>query len=112
MRHWAFRHPAEPGHAVGDLGGKSTLSVGTAATAPSGTPAGILTVRSAGEQISLPPDRPFVIGRAVACDLVVNDGRVSRRHLMLEPTPDGWTAIDISANGTWHAGERVQRLRI
>ena len=52
------------------------------------------------------------MGRAVDCDLVVNDGSVSRRHLMLEPSPDGWTAIDISANGTWHAGERVQRLRI
>ena len=86
--------------------------MGNAATASSSTPAGNLTVRSAGELISLPPDRPFVVGRAVACDLVVNDGRVSRRHLMLEPSPDGWTAIDISANGTWHAGERVHRLRI
>jgi ABC transport system ATP-binding/permease protein len=86
--------------------------MGNAATASSSTPAGNLTVRSAGEQISLPPDRPFVVGRAAACDLVVNDGRVSRRHLMLEPSPDGWTATDISANGTWHAGERVHRLRI
>ena len=71
--------------------------MGNAAAASSGTPAGILTVHGAGEQISLPPDRPFVVGRAIACDLVVNDGRVSRRHLMLEPSPDGWTAIDISA---------------
>ena len=82
------------------------------AAASGGTPAGNLTVRSAGEQISLPADRPYAVGRAVECDLVVNDGRVSRRHLMLEPSPDGWTAIDISANGTWHAGERVQRVRI
>jgi ABC-type multidrug transport system ATPase subunit/pSer/pThr/pTyr-binding forkhead associated (FHA) protein len=86
--------------------------VGNKATASSGTPAGTLTVRSEGEQISLTPDRPFVVGRATACDLVINDGRVSRRHLTLEPSSDGWTAIDISANGTWHAGERVQRLRI
>jgi ABC transport system ATP-binding/permease protein len=88
------------------------MSMDNAAAAASGTPAGILTVRGAGEVISLPPDRPFVVGRAVACDLVLDDGRVSRRHLMLEPSPDGWTAIDISANGTWHAGQRVQRLRI
>ena len=88
------------------------MSMGNAATASRGTPAGILTVRNAGEESSLSPDRPYVVGRALECDLVVNDGRVSRRHLMLEPSPDGWTAIDISANGTWHAGERVQRLRI
>ena len=81
-------------------------------TASGGTPAGSLTVRGASEQISLSPERPFVVGRALACDLVVDDGRVSRRHLTLEPSPQGWTAIDISANGTWHAGERVHRLRI
>ncbi|HEX6872287.1 MAG TPA: FHA domain-containing protein, partial [Micromonosporaceae bacterium] len=86
--------------------------MGNAATASRGTPAGILTVRSAGEQISLPPDRTYIVGRAVGSDLVVNDDRVSRRHLMLEPSPGGWTVIDMSANGTWHAGERVQRLRI
>src|SRR5512138_3644798 len=86
---------AEPGHTAGGLGGKPTVSLGNAATAARGTPAGILTVRSAGGEISLPPDRPYVVGRAVDCDLVISDGRVSRRHLMLEPSPDGWTAIDI-----------------
>lgn len=83
-----------------------------AVTASGGPPAGMLTVRGASEQISLSPDRPFVVGRAMACDLVVSDGRVSRRHLILEPSSEGWTAIDISANGTWHAGARVQRIRI
>jgi hypothetical protein len=62
--------------------------------------------------MSLSPDRPFVLGRAIACDLVIEDGRVSRRHLMLEPSPEGWTAVDISTNGTWLDGVRIQRKRI
>src|SRR5262245_11485264 len=101
-----MRHCVPPGrgcHAAGDLGGRPSVSMGNAATAARGIPAGILTVRSAGEEISLPPDRPYVVGRALESDLVINDARVSRRHLTLEPSADGWTAIDISANGTWHA---------
>jgi hypothetical protein len=88
------------------------MSMGNAMTAAGGIPAGPLNVRVTDEQLSLSPDRPFVLGRASACDLVVNDARVSRRHLMLEPSPEGWTAIDLSANGTWLAGERIHRMRI
>src|SRR5262245_37632942 len=88
------------------------MSMGRAVTATGGIPAHTLIVRVADEQHSPSPDRPFVLGRAPACDLIVDDSRVSRRHLMLEPSPDGWTAIDISTNGTWVAGERIHRMRI
>jgi hypothetical protein len=53
--------------------------MGNAATASRGTPAGILTVQSAGEQTSLLSDGPTSwAGQSMR--LVVNDGRVSRRH--------------------------------
>src|SRR5688572_26756688 len=91
---------------------KNPMSMGNAVTASGGLPVGTLAVRTTDEQLALSPDRPFVLGRASACDLVLDDGRVSRRHLMLEPSPEGWTAIDLSANGTWLGVERIQRLRI
>ena len=59
--------------------------------------------------VEVPPDRPFVIGRSNESDLAIRDGRVSRRHLMLEPSPNGWAAVDISTNGTWAEGERMPR---
>ncbi|MDT3440805.1 MULTISPECIES: FHA domain-containing protein [unclassified Pseudofrankia] len=71
-----------------------------------------LTISVGGQVVSVPPDRPFVVGRAAACDLVVANTKVSRRHLLLEPAPDGWAAVDISTNGTWVTGRRVHRVRI
>ncbi|OHV48960.1 hypothetical protein BCD48_14050 [Pseudofrankia sp. BMG5.36] len=57
----------------------------------------------------MPPDRPFVIGRSNESDLTVRDGRVSRRHLMIEPSEGGWAAVDISTNGSWSEGHRMPR---
>ncbi|OHV34817.1 MULTISPECIES: FHA domain-containing protein [Pseudofrankia] len=71
-----------------------------------------LTISVGGQAVSVPPDRPFVVGRAAACDLVVANTKVSRRHLLLEPAPDGWAAVDISTNGTWLTGRRMHRVRI
>jgi hypothetical protein len=71
-----------------------------------------LTVSVGDQVVSVPPDRPFVVGRAAACDLVVANTKVSRRHLLLEPAPDGWAAVDISTNGTWVTGRRVHRVRL
>ncbi len=47
-----------------------------------------------------------VVGRGRDCDLVIPDARVSRRHLSLEPTPDGWVARDLSSNGMWRDNVR------
>ena len=34
----------------------------------------------------------FTVGRSESCDVVVSDQRVSRRHLVVRPTADGWRA--------------------
>ncbi|ONH25089.1 FHA domain-containing protein [Pseudofrankia asymbiotica] len=71
-----------------------------------------LSIRSGPNVVVLPPDRPFVVGRSVASDLVLADSRVSRRHLLIEPAHDGWAVVDLSSNGTWHDGKRVRRVEL
>lgn len=54
--------------------------------------------------------RPFVVGRAQSCDLVLNDESCSRMHARI--TPDGARARveDLgSTNGTFKNGERVMQ---
>jgi DNA segregation ATPase FtsK/SpoIIIE, S-DNA-T family len=51
-----------------------------------------------------------VVGRELACDLVLEDGSVSRRHLRVVPSAGGLqaTLTDLgSANGTWLEGRRI-----
>jgi len=53
-------------------------------------------------------ERPIIIGRDPACDIVIPDRQVSRRHARLTPTPRGLLLEDLhSKNGTHRNGERV-----
>ncbi|HVS19311.1 MAG TPA: FHA domain-containing protein [Planctomycetota bacterium] len=50
------------------------------------------------------------IGRIQACDLVLRDTSISRRHAHVQRDGDGWEVVDDdSRNGVTIAGERVQR---
>jgi pSer/pThr/pTyr-binding forkhead associated (FHA) protein len=55
----------------------------------------------AGKQIAV--DRPIVIGRDSASDLVLEDGEVSAQHVRITPSPDGTATVEDlgSANGTF-----------
>jgi hypothetical protein len=49
-----------------------------------------------------------VIGREPECDVSLPDRQVSRRHVIIRWTTEGYTATDEgSKNGTWHNGERL-----
>ncbi|ABW13726.1 FHA domain containing protein [Parafrankia sp. EAN1pec] len=63
-------------------------------------------------QVILPGERLAVVGRGRDADVVVADSRVSRRHVELEPSGDGWTVRDLSANGIWCDGRRTATVRI
>jgi FHA domain-containing protein/uncharacterized protein DUF4864 len=52
-----------------------------------------------------------VVGREATCDVVVNDGSVSRKHALIERRGTGWAIVDQgSANGTFVDSQRVTDL--
>ena len=71
-----------------------------------------LRVSTPADELTLPGDRPAVVGRASTADVVVNHPKVSRQHVALEPTPKGWVARDLSTNGMWHDGTRVGAVEV
>jgi FHA domain len=73
---------------------------------------GLLLVREDGTPLEVAKDR-FVIGRGRHCDLVIDSGKVSREHAVIQREGDGWFIEDLgSSNGTWHRRERLARKRI
>jgi diguanylate cyclase (GGDEF)-like protein len=47
-------------------------------------------------------DSPVVLGRGNDCDIRINDHSVSRRHARIQPSADGYYAVDLqSTNGTF-----------
>ncbi|WP_462187426.1 MULTISPECIES: FHA domain-containing protein [unclassified Frankia] len=70
-------------------------------------PTGLRITVPSGQSV-LSADRSHVVGRGRDCDVVIADGRVSRRHVLLEPRGDaGWLAQDVSSNGIWVDGART-----
>ncbi len=59
-------------------------------------------------------DQPVtLVGRSSECDLVLEDARVSARHVAFELVPDGVRVRDLgSRNGTVLGGERVESARV
>jgi pSer/pThr/pTyr-binding forkhead associated (FHA) protein len=55
-------------------------------------------------------ERPvIVIGRGQDCDIILDEHQVSRQHVRLQHTPQGWMAIDLgSTNGTQVNGQPLQ----
>lgn len=61
------------------------------------------TKASGGEALALALDggQQMVLGRDPLCDLVINDGTLSARHLVVARAANGWTVADAgSSNGT------------
>jgi two-component system response regulator HydG len=53
--------------------------------------------------------RRVLVGKSVACDVMLEDHEVSRRHFVLEMDSIGVRAVDLdSTNGTWLNGVRVR----
>ncbi len=53
------------------------------------------------------PDMGIVFGRDAACDVVVAQSEVSRRHAEIVPDEHGYMVRDTSANGLYVNGDRV-----
>ncbi|HSB63414.1 MAG TPA: FHA domain-containing protein [Thermoanaerobaculia bacterium] len=69
---------------------------------------GVLTVRDEGATRRYVFEQQAVVGRDPDCDVSLASRSVSRRHALLERTPNGWIVRDLgSANGTSVDGARV-----
>ena len=68
----------------------------------------------AGKQVfELAEDRPFVIGRAGDCSLVLDGQRCSRAHCHLQKRDDAFVAKDLgSRNGTYVNGQRISEVAL
>ncbi len=59
------------------------------------------------------PMGELIVGAAAECDLIVTDPAVSRRHLSLEPCPEGVFVRDLgSRNGTYFGEHRVGTMTL
>ena len=66
--------------------------------------------QGAATPLEITQDR-VVVGREATCDVVVNDGSVSRKHAIVERRGTGWAIVDQgSANGTFVDSQRVTDL--
>nr|WP_228025195.1 FHA domain-containing protein [cf. Phormidesmis sp. LEGE 11477] len=52
------------------------------------------------------------IGRSVSNDVVLYSAVVSRHHVELHQTPDGWEIHNVGINGTFLAGQRIEKKAV
>ncbi|MGZ5380818.1 MAG: FHA domain-containing protein [Thermoanaerobaculia bacterium] len=70
---------------------------------------GVLTILDEGATRRYVFEQQAVVGCDLDCDIPLASRTVSRRHALVEKTPNGWVVRDLgSANGTSVAGARVQ----
>jgi hypothetical protein len=62
---------------------------------------------SAPHATTLTAARDWIVGRAHDSDIVIDDDRVSRRHLVLRRADGSWLVRDVSSNGSWYDGARI-----
>jgi len=73
-------------------------------------PSFFLLQLSGGSSVGFRLDRPepYVVGRSIACDFVIDHPSVSRRHAEVRSTPTGLEVRDLdSRNGTFIDSERI-----
>jgi pSer/pThr/pTyr-binding forkhead associated (FHA) protein len=69
--------------------------------------ASLRLVPASGSPIEISQDQ-VLVGRETTCDVVLNDGSVSRKHARLEKRGRSWMVVDQgSANGTFVDSQRV-----
>lgn len=72
-----------------------------------------VSVQIGSQSYILDPDRgAVVLGRDPLATIRVNDDRISRSHIRLEPQIGGWQAIDTSTNGMFIDGVRRSSVPI
>lgn len=74
-----------------------------------------LTIACGGDPpfTALPADGPVTIGRDLPAQIRINDQRISRTHVRIDPVAGGWTINDLaSTNGTFLDGEKINSAAV
>ncbi len=64
-----------------------------------------------GKEYSI-PSAGITIGRDASADVVVAQNEVSRKHAEIVAAADGYEVRDLSANGVWVNGNRIQKSQV
>jgi pSer/pThr/pTyr-binding forkhead associated (FHA) protein len=56
-------------------------------------------------------EKGLVVGRDASCDVVLTSKEVSRRHAQIAPTDRGYVLTDLSRNGVFVNGARVEKSK-
>lgn len=94
---------------IGELASLTGAERGAAAR-PAASSGGRLVSLVDGKEY-LVPDVGLLLGRDASCDVVIAQNEVSRRHAEIAPGELGYVVRDMSANGVFVNGERVQGSR-
>src|SRR5262245_6625689 len=75
------------------------------------SPMQAITVETERRSVRLDTPRVYRVGRSPDADLVVEGDTVSREHLEIRPSGEGWLLVDVgSRHGTWLDGRRIAEL--
>jgi pSer/pThr/pTyr-binding forkhead associated (FHA) protein len=76
------------------------------------TDSGGRLIAGSGGAVVTVPDSGCVAGRDPGCDVVVAGMGVSRRHAVIRPSIQGYVLTDLSTNGTYVNGGRIDGTRV
>jgi pSer/pThr/pTyr-binding forkhead associated (FHA) protein len=94
-----------------DSGAFADLVPPTAAKPPAAGTGGRVVCLTDGREYTLATE-PLVFGREAAADVVMGGTEVSRRHAEIRPSPDGYVLVDLSVNGTYVNGQKIDRVQL
>lgn len=90
-----------------EIAGELAKMRGAAPLRPTATTGGRLVSLVDGREYPV-PDTGIVLGRDASCDVVVPSSEVSRRHAQIAPGDAGYVVSDMSTNGVFVNGERIE----
>ncbi len=72
-----------------------------------------LKIECQGRSFVLVPGRTYIVGRHPACDFVLHDSKVSRRHLEIRCAREVWMVTDLSStNGSYVDGQVIATCKV